>query len=150
MTSVRRALLAFFSDMRSSCPFTVDIYQWIPGRIHSHGVRTCLLCEVLSANHDYHSLTTVSLSRFLLNMRGVAYRSAETLSFTASSSSESHAPSLYFAQFVSSLGNATSNGTLDVDEEDQDVEPLSTENAYTTSNAAAANIALESVVQFRT
>lgn len=148
MTSVRRALLAFFS-MRSSRPFTVDIYQWIPGRIHSHGVRTRWLCEVLSAKHDSHSLTTVSLSRFLLNMRGVAYRS-ETLSFTANSSSESHAPSLYFAQFVSSLGNATSNRTLDFDEEDQDVEPLSTDDAYTTSHAAAVDIALESVAQLRT
>ena len=75
-------------------------------------------------------MTTVSLSRFLLNLRGIAYRS-DILSSTEISSPASHAHSLDFARFVGSLGNTVGDGISGFKGKGRVDEALEIENSYT-------------------
>lgn len=91
-----------------------------------------------------YSLTTVSLSRFLLNLRGVAYKS-DMMSATERSTSRSHMSSLHFSRFVGSLGNAVGDDVLEWNEEDTDANVLNTDSANITSSIPAADIELECI-----
>ena len=97
-----------------------------------------------SNDHYSHSLTTISLSRILLNLRGLAYRSDEVVSATEGSASRSPLSTLDFSQFVGSLGNAVDDNISDFEKEDIDIEDVRrTDNATAADSMAVADIELE-------
>lgn len=81
------------------------------------------------------SLTTVSLSRLLLNLRGIAYRS-NVISTTGANGSNtgSHMSSLDFSRFVGPLGNAVGNDVAGLDEEEADKTTLLTNGRADTAS----------------
>ena len=95
-------------------------------------------------NHRSHSVTTISLSRFLLSLREVAFRSDVFSSQAEGEPSGEHAPSLEFSRVIGRLGNAVSSEILGLDEEylDEDVEIEDTDAIPTT---AVSDIELEPV-----
>lgn len=88
-------------------------------------------------------MTTISLSRFLLSLREVAYRSDVFASAERSPSGE-HASSLEFSRVVGRLGNAASSEILGLDEEDLD-ENVEIEDIDAIPTTAVPDIELEPV-----
>lgn len=100
-----------------------------------------LCCNIGQATNSIsRSLTTVSLSRLLLNLRGLACAS-DVLSAEGPTSPGSHSSTLDFSQFVGTLGNVVDDGISGLDEED-----MKTDDAvYAGNTTPATDIELEPV-----
>lgn len=102
---------------------------------------------MLIINDQSLSITTVSLSRFLLDLREVAYR-PDSLSSTemTSSSVSGHVSSINFSCFVGPLGNIVGTRIPGVNEEGSPEEEIySTGDINTASSMAGMEIGLEPV-----
>lgn len=97
-----------------------------------------------NTDERYYSLTTISLSRLLLNLRDVAYRS-DIVPATEGSPSGTHVSSIKFSRFVGPLGNAVGHEIQGGDEENSDEEVYLTEDAITAGSTAPADIELEPI-----
>ncbi|EPS95389.1 hypothetical protein FOMPIDRAFT_1054201 [Fomitopsis schrenkii] len=111
----------------------VSLACYIPNSVYANKSQVSMVAIVL---------TTVSLSRLLLNLRGLAYGS-DVLSAAEGSASRSRLSSLDFSHFAGSLGSAVADGSSGMDQEDMGTDDaLGEGNATTIDSTAAPDIEL--------